>query len=75
MRGLPRILSLFRDRLHKLNNTVALLLGLKPGTSCSQVEHFTTEPMAKDGMIQEFGSFHIDNKLMLRPACICERPY
>ena len=50
-------------------------IGLKPGTTWSQVEHSTTEPMGKEGLIHEFGSFHKGNKLMLRQAYICERPY
>ena len=50
-------------------------IGLKPGTYWSQVEHYTTEPMGEEGMIHMFDSFHIGNKLMLRQACICERPY
>ena len=46
-------------------------MGLKPGTSWSQVEHSTTEAMGKEGIIHEF---HIGNYLMLRQAYICERP-
>ena len=28
--------------------------------------------MGKEGMIYEFNSFHKDNELMLRQACICD---
>ena len=37
-------------------------IGPKPGTSWSQVEHSTNEPMpSKEGMIREFGSFYKGN--------------
>ena len=36
-------------------------IGLKPGTTWSQVEHSTNPAMGKEGMIHEFSSFHKGN--------------
>ena len=33
-------------------------IGPKPGTALSQVEHFTTVAIGKEGIIHEFSSFH-----------------
>ena len=46
-------------------------LRLKPGTSRSQVEHTTIEPMGKLGMLSGVGSYHIGDKSMLRLARMC----
>ena len=46
-------------QLNKSTNKQAI--GLKPGTSWSQVEHSTTEAMGKEVMIHKFNSFHIGN--------------
>ena len=35
--------------------------GLKPGTTWSHIDYSTTKPMGKEGMVHEFGSFHIGN--------------
>ena len=37
------------------------IIGLKPGTSWSRVYHSTTKPIGKEGMVHEFGSFHMGN--------------
>ena len=40
------------------------MVRLKPGTSRSQVEHSTTEPIGKADMIRELGSYHICRSLV-----------
>ena len=47
------------EQTNKKTNKQAI--GLKPGTSWSQVEHSTTAAMGKEWMIQEFSSFHKGN--------------
>ena len=44
------------EQINKYTNKQAI--GLKPGPTWSQVEHFTTVAMGKKGMIHEFSSFH-----------------
>ena len=55
--------------LPKFVNHNEQAIGLKPGISWSQVEHSTTGAIGREGIIHEFGSFHIGNYLMLRQAC------
>ena len=47
------------EQTNNLTNKQAI--GLKPGTTWSQVEHSTNVAMSKEGMTHEFGSFHKGN--------------
>ena len=47
------------EQTNKSTNKQAI--GLKPGTTWSQVEHSTTAAMGKEGMIHELSSFHKGN--------------
>ena len=42
------------EQTNKLTN-----IGLKPGTTWSQVEHSTTAAMGKEGVIHKFSSFQM----------------
>ena len=44
------------EKTNKLTKKQAI--GLKPWTTWSQVEHFTTAAMGKEGMKHEFSFFH-----------------